>query len=79
MLRTYAVLQYWIDEQRRRHRSKSFKKGLEQIALWAATEDQDHRKSFQYGHEIKFKVSDDPEKYETLCIWERIVPSCAAG
>lgn len=69
-IRTYAVLQYWIPQERASHRSKAFKKGLKRIAEWAAVNDQNCRESFECGHRVQFLFRDGTKAEPVLCIWE---------
>jgi hypothetical protein len=80
-IRTYAVLQHWIEKERHDYRPKEFKKGLEQIALWAAVNDQNCRESFNHGHHIEFAFWDDGKRKaeQPICIWEATAAKSSAS
>jgi len=78
-IRTFAVLQYWIEQERRGHRPKEFKKGLKRMAEWAAVKDQNCRESFDCGHRVQFEFRDDIEENPILCIWKATAPTSSAA
>lgn len=78
-IRTYAVLQYWIKDKRDDYRPKEFKKGLKQMAEWAAVNDKNCRESFYHGHRIEFGGFGDSIEREPICLWETTVPTSSAA